>query len=131
MRRTRVWRTYVWLRTSTQAQTHMHKRTNWGICLARGGIYIDIAFLYGFTLGFVGVLFCLTRPGGLVGGCGGAGLLGSFLLCGCVGGLVVLCGFVLELRATREARRQLLVGGNAERTGCSFPPLFTLACWSP
>ena len=49
----------------------------------------------------------------------------------CVGGLVVLCGSVLGLRATRVARRQLLVGGNAERTGCSFPPLFTLACWSP
>ena len=48
-----------------------------------------------------------------------------------MGGLVVLCGSVLELRASRVAVRQLLVGGDAEKARCSFPPLFTLACWSP
>lgn len=40
----------------------------------------------------------------------------------CVGGLVVLCGFVFELRATRGARRQLLVGDDAKKGRVVFPP---------
>ena len=87
--------------THRHAQTHKH--TTGGLPSHRGvgGGMLSTADI--FTLFFVVVA-------------GVASCFGWFCFC---------------LWASRVAVRQLLVGGDATKTGCSFPPLFTLACWSP